>query len=54
MLQAVENEFHVKRFELFTGLKSVKNLALYEKCGYVRFKTEDASPGLTLAYLEKY
>ena len=53
LLQSIENEFHGKRFELYTGMKSEKNLALYEKCGYARFKTEDASPGLTLIYLEK-
>ena len=53
LLRAIENEFQGKRFELSTGAKSEKNLALYEKCGYTRFKTEEASPGLTLVYLDK-
>jgi ribosomal protein S18 acetylase RimI-like enzyme len=53
LLQAIENEFQDKRFELYTGGKSEKNLALYEKCGYTRFKTEEIAPGLTLVSLEK-
>jgi GNAT superfamily N-acetyltransferase len=51
LLQAIENEFQIKRFELFTGAKSEKNLSLYEKYGYTRFKTEEVAPGLTLVYL---
>jgi hypothetical protein len=42
-----------KRFELYTSGKSKKNLALYEKCGYTRFKTEEVAPELTLVGLEK-
>jgi len=53
LLQAIENEFDGKRYELFTGIKSEKNLRLYEKCGYVRFKTEEAANGPTFVYLEK-
>jgi len=53
LLQSIENEFKGKRFELYTGAKSGKNLAFYEKNGYVRFKTVEAAPGLTLIYLEK-
>jgi len=53
LLQAIENEFRGKRYELYTGFKSAKNLILYEKCGYTRFKTEEASRGLKLVYLEK-
>ena len=53
LLQAIERKFQGKRFELFTGAKSEKNLALYEKCGYRRFRTEEAAPGLTLVYMEK-
>jgi ribosomal protein S18 acetylase RimI-like enzyme len=54
LLQEIENEFQGKRFELYTGEKSEKNIALYEKRGYARFKTEEAAPGLTLVYLEKF
>ena len=53
LLQTIERRFHGKRYWLFTGAKSEKNLALYEKCGYKRFKTEEAAPGLTLVYMEK-
>ena len=53
LLQAIERRFHGKKYWLFTGAKSEKNLALYEKCGYKCFKTEEAAPGLTLVYMEK-
>ena len=53
LLRSIEDEFQGKRFELYTGAKSEKNLALYEKNGYVRFKAEEAAPGLTFVYLEK-
>jgi len=54
LLQAIEDEFNGKRYWLTTGGKSEKNLKLYEKCGYTRFKTEEVAPGLTLVYLEKH
>ena len=53
LLQTIECEFKGRRFELFTGGRSEKNLSLYEKSGYVRFKTEEFAPELTLIYLEK-
>ena len=53
LLQAIENEFCGKRYWLMTGHKSEKNLTLYEKCGYTRFKTEEIEPCLTLVCLEK-
>jgi catechol 2,3-dioxygenase-like lactoylglutathione lyase family enzyme/ribosomal protein S18 acetylase RimI-like enzyme len=43
-----------KRFELFTGFKSLKNLYLYKKLGYKEFKKERINDGLSLIYLEKY
>jgi len=42
------------RFELFTGYKSKKNLYLYEKRGYRKFKSTKVSDRLTLIYLEKF
>ena len=54
LLQAIDSEFPGRRFELFTGAKSEKNIALYEKCGYTRFKTEEAATGPTFVYLEKH
>ena len=53
LLRAIESEFPGKRFELYTGINSVKNIAVYEKCGYSRFKTLKAAPGLTFVYMEK-
>ncbi len=41
------------RFELFTGHRSEKNLALYTRAGYRPFKAVAAGAGLELVYLEK-
>lgn len=41
------------RFELFTGHRSERNLALYEKAGYKPFKTVRAGERESLIYLEK-
>jgi len=54
LLQSIENEFPGHRFELFTGAKSEKNLALYEKCGYTRFKVKETPSELDFVYLEKF
>jgi len=43
----------VRRYELFTGHLSVRNLAMYERLGYVPFKRERVSPRVELVYLEK-
>lgn len=54
LMQAIENiDESVQRFELFTGHKSVKNLALYHKLGYVEFERKQVNPRLTLVFLEK-
>jgi ribosomal protein S18 acetylase RimI-like enzyme len=42
-----------KRFVLWTGHKSSKNLGLYQKLGYRIFKTERIHDTLNLVYLEK-
>ena len=39
LMKEIENIFKSKRFELFTGDKSQKNLYLYQKLGYKMFKT---------------
>jgi GNAT superfamily N-acetyltransferase len=43
----------VRRFELFTGDKSAKNLYFYEKLGYRPFKIEKVNENLSLVFLEK-
>ena len=42
-----------KRFELFTGENSARNLHLYAKLGYRAFRTEPLSPQVMLVFLEK-
>ena len=53
LLAEIENMFQKKRFELFTGGKSERNLHLYEKAGYKRFKKITDKSGITYVYLEK-
>jgi ribosomal protein S18 acetylase RimI-like enzyme len=42
-----------RRFELFTGTKSEKNIRLYEKAGYRAFKVEKPTDNVELVFLEK-
>jgi ribosomal protein S18 acetylase RimI-like enzyme len=42
-----------KRYELFTGHKSARNLHLYQKLGYTVCRSERITDGLTLVFLEK-
>jgi GNAT superfamily N-acetyltransferase len=54
LMNRVEKTFkEAQRFEIFTGHKSERNLYLYEKLGYKRFKTVKANEKLTIVYLEK-
>ena len=53
LLTEVEKAYHGCRYELFTSNKSMKNLRLYERLGYSRFKTQEIKPGLTMIFLEK-
>jgi len=41
------------KYELFTGSKSRKNIYLYEKIGYKRFKTEIISTTLSMIFFSK-
>lgn len=42
-----------RRFELFTGSLSARNLHLYAKLGYRAFRAAPLSPQVTLVFLEK-
>ena len=42
-----------RRFELFTGEKSLRNIALYTSLGYYEVRREVVTPRLTLVYMEK-
>ena len=53
LLSEIERMFSCGRFELFTSEKSVKNIRLYEKLGYKRFKVEKPEANVTLVFLEK-
>lgn len=44
---------HVDRFELFTGVKSIDNIRLYEKLGFIQYRFEDLSPKVQLVFMEK-
>jgi len=41
------------RLELFTSSRSLRNFALYERCGFRQFDQKTVGAGLTLVYLEK-
>lgn len=53
LLHEIEKVQPSKRYELFTSHKSQKNIQLYEKLGYIRFKIEEVSPTLQFIFLEK-
>lgn len=43
----------VKRFEVYTGEKSTRNIHLMQKQGYQAFKTEPFTAGITWVYMQK-
>lgn len=54
LMGAIEAAFpEVRRFELFTGQKSARNLYLYQKLGYRMFKEAPLNANIGLVYLEK-
>jgi ribosomal protein S18 acetylase RimI-like enzyme len=54
LMNEIESRFSdAKRFELFTGSKSKRNIHLYQKLGYRIFKEERASDRVMLVYFEK-
>lgn len=54
LMNEIENIFNdCERFELFTGYTSKKNLRLYGKLGYKKFKTAKLTENIKLVYLEK-
>jgi ribosomal protein S18 acetylase RimI-like enzyme len=44
----------VRRFELFTGHKSDRNIHLYERLGYQLFKSEKITETLSFVFMEKH
>jgi ribosomal protein S18 acetylase RimI-like enzyme len=54
LMQEIEAYFgQAQRYELFTGHKSERNLYLYHKLGYRKFRTEQLTDRVTLVYMEK-
>lgn len=54
LMRAIENKFNgASRYELFTGDKSEKNLALYGMLGYREFARKPQGTNVTLICLEK-
>jgi RimJ/RimL family protein N-acetyltransferase len=43
----------VERFELFTGHLSERNIRLYEKLGFRKFRQERVNDRLELVFMEK-
>lgn len=55
LLNEIERTFsQAKRFELFTGNKSERNLYLYQRQGYKPFKTAMITEDVRLVFLEKH
>ncbi len=54
LMNEIERNFNTcKRFELFTGDRSERNLYLYQKLGYQIFKTAKITDRTTIVYMEK-
>jgi ribosomal protein S18 acetylase RimI-like enzyme len=54
LMEAIEEAFAgVRRFELFTGHRSERNIFLYQKLGYTVFRTQRVSDNLQLVFMEK-
>ncbi len=54
LITNIEKEFsNAKRFELFTGTKSVDNIRLYQKLGYAEYRQQDLSPKVRIVFMEK-
>ena len=55
LLKEIEKYFSPKRFELFVGSKSDRNIRLYQKMGYGIFKTAEYGCGdIEIMYMGKY
>ncbi len=54
LMESMEMAFPgAKRFELFTGTKSIDNIRLYQKLGYEGYREEDLSSRVRLIFMEK-
>ena len=54
LMSRIEAHFEqAQRFELFTVHKSERNIGLYQRLGYLMFKTEKISENLSFVFMEK-
>ncbi|UCZ52756.1 GNAT family N-acetyltransferase [Bacillus shivajii] len=54
LMGSLENYFsHCKRFDLYTGSKSVYNIRFYQSLGYKQYKTEMIRENINFVFLEK-
>jgi GNAT superfamily N-acetyltransferase len=53
LLKEIENRCPAPRYELFTGAKSKKNLHIYKKHGYKKFRSQKQTENLTIVFLYK-
>ena len=53
LLKEIEADNSGLRQELFTSDKSFKNIRLYERIGFVQFKTKSLTEDLNLIFMEK-
>lgn len=54
LINKIEEVFNLRRrFELFTGHKSEKNIHIYQKLGYKIFKTKKITDNINFIYMEK-
>ena len=53
LLSEIEKCFPHKRYELFTSTRSVDNIRLYERNGYMEFDRKSVNDELVFVYMEK-
>ncbi len=53
LLNEIEKVCPQPRYELFTSDKSIRNIKLYERLGYVQYQVKQVAPNLKFIYLEK-
>jgi GNAT superfamily N-acetyltransferase len=54
LMDRIETAFpYAERFELFTGIKSINNIQLYQRLGYREYRQEDLSPNVRSVFMEK-
>jgi len=54
LMKSIEDSFpNAKRFDLFTGTKSIDNIKLYQKLGYEEYHQQNLSQNVQIVFMEK-